>query len=416
MKIKELTNQEFDTFTSHYKEKSLFQTPEYGFVMNSQNYDSLFLGMTTDEGEIVAATLVLIERLKGFKYAYAPRGFLIDYQNKEMLRAFTVLIKKYLGKKDVIAVKISPLIIKTIHDIKAKQKVENKNYDEIFQNLKSLGYFHHGYNFYFEAMKPRYEAILDLQMQPEVLFQNFDKRIRTKIRSAVKNGIQIYRGSKVNLKYLYLHTKKKYPRDLKYYEACYEFFNKRKKIDFYYAKLDTQVYLKLVQKNYEEAEKKAIDIEQLVVQNSGKNTQKIINKKIKIDNDYDLAKKNLITATKLLREFPDGLPLASALVVKNQKEVYLLIDGFHTNYKSFNAKHLLLWKIIEKYSNEGFESFNLGGVSNPELVQNEFKGLNDFKLGFNPKVYEYIGDLELITNSALYFLYRNSPKKGIFKR
>ena len=93
------------------------------------------------------------------------------------------------------------------------------------------------------------------------------------------------------------------------------------------------------------------------------------------------------------------------------------MDGFDPNYKHFNAKHLLLWKLIEKFSQEGFKRFNLGGVTNPLLEKNPYKGLNNFKKNFGADIYEYVGDLELITNKTLYFMYRNAaPIRNMLKR
>ena len=72
---------------------------------------------------------------------------------------------------------------------------------------------------------------------------------------------------------------------------------------------------------------------------------------------------------------------------------------------------------MERYNNLGFKTFNLGGMTNPELDNNKYKGLNDFKIGFDSKVIEYIGDLELITNNALYFMYKNSFQiKNVLKK
>ena len=101
-----------------------------------------------------------------------------------------------------------------------------------------------------------------------------------------------------------------------------------------------------------------------------------------------------------------------------QDEAHLFLDGFDVNYKSVNAKHLLIWKLMEKYATEGFERFNLGGMSNPLLKDdNKYKGLNDFKLCFGAKAVEYIGDLELITNPILYAIYRNgSPFRKMKKK
>ena len=43
MQIKELTNEEFKKFTNKFNVKSIYQTVEYGFVMNHENYDTIFL-------------------------------------------------------------------------------------------------------------------------------------------------------------------------------------------------------------------------------------------------------------------------------------------------------------------------------------------------------------------------------------
>ena len=68
----------------------------------------------------------------------------------------------------------------------------------------------------------------------------------------------------------------------------------------------------------------------------------------------------------------------------------------------------MTWKLIEKYSKEKYKRFNLGGMTNPNLKNEKYKGLNEFKLSFNARCVEYAGDLELVTNNALYALYRNS--------
>ena len=58
--------------------------------MNTQNYTSVFLGLIDDYERIVAASLILIEKEGIFKYAYAPKGFLIDYSNKVLLTSYKI--------------------------------------------------------------------------------------------------------------------------------------------------------------------------------------------------------------------------------------------------------------------------------------------------------------------------------------
>ncbi len=417
MRLKELTNEEFNQFVNTYPIKSLYQTPEYAFVMNEQNYDSLFLGLIDDENHVVAASLILIEKLHGFKYAYAPRGFLIDYQNQTLLKTYTEELKRYLGKRDIIAIKIAPQIVKEIHDINHDITTPNQYYPIIFRNLTETGYYHLGYNNYFEALKPRYEAILDLDVPYYLLFKNFQKSFRTKIRSAVRKGVQIYKGKEEELGYLYLHTQKKYPRDLKYFQDCFHFFGKKNNVDFFYAKLNTHAFLLETQKQYEYYEQKSNQINDRIISNSGHNSLHLINQKITLDNQYEQAKKDLVLATNLLRDHPEGIVLASVLMIKHQNEVYMIMDGYDPKYKKFNAKHLLLWKVIEKYAKQGFQKFNFGGVINPTVKDNKYQGLNQFKLSFNSNIYEYAGDFELVTNTALYFIYRNAaPLRSILKK
>ncbi len=416
MVLKELTNEEFLEFSKSYNMKSIYQTIEYAHVMNKQQFDAMFLGLVDENNHIVAASLILIEKNGHFKYAYAPRGFLIDYCNQNLLEIFTQEIKKFLGKRNVIAVKISPKIIKNTYDVKYNVINKNNYYNNIFEQLKTSGYYHLGYNEKFEALKPRFEAIIDLDKPYYMIFKNFTKQLRTKIRGAEKNGIKIYKGTEENLEYLYLHTQKKYPRDLEYFKTSYQEFAKTNNVEFFYAKLDTETYLKVTQQKYIKQEEICGSINNEIMNNVGGNS-KSISQKLEQDKLLNQYKNELIYATKLLRDYPEGIILASALLIKNNEEVFLLMDGYDSTYKRLNAKHLLLWKLCERYCKKGFKKFNLGGMASIINTPKEYKGLNEFKLSFNAEVIEYIGDLELITNNALYFMYQNtSPIRNILKK
>ncbi len=404
MQIKELTNEEFKKFTNKFNVKSIYQTVEYGFVMNHENYDTIFLGLA-DKNDIIAASLILIQKRDKFKYAYAPKGFLIDYNDTELLKIFTVQIKKYLGKLGVIAIKLCPPIIKTKYSNKNEISYKNENYTKIFNSLTKLGYRHLGYNNYFEALKPRYEAILDLNLPYYTLFKNIKKTVRTKIRNAENIGIRIYKGDINNLDYLYIQTKNKYPRELEYFKNCYKYFSKENNIEFYFAKLDTVKFLKLCNRNFASQEEKCNKLN-----NELKNNKNLLKEKMENDILLDRYKSNLIYATRLLSKYPEGIVVSSALIVKNGKEINLLMDGYDTKFKRLNAKHLLIWKLIQKYSELNYEKFNFGGIVNPNIKDNKYLGLNEFKLNFNSNIYEYIGDFELVTNKILYFIYKSQSK------
>lgn len=415
MIFKQITNDEFTRFADEYDTKSIYQTTEYSFIMNKQGFESIFLGLFNN-GEIVAASLFLIEKLKGFKYAYAPRGFLIDYKNEFLLKEFTRGVKSFLGKNNVIAVKINPPIIKNIYDCNKKIIYSNPDFNNIFSNLKKSGYYHLGFNNGFEAIKPRFEAIIDLNKPYYNIFKNIKKEYRTKIRSADKNGITIYKGNHNSLKYLYLETQDKYPRDLRYYEDCYYFFDQKNLVDFYYAKLDINHFLKNLQSKYQLKLQESEQYNHNVIMSKNYNSKRNINKKILLESEANECRQKLINATNIMSNNPNGVIVSSMMTIKYGDTVYMLMDGYDQKYKSFNSKHLLIWKLIEKYTSEGYKKFNIGGLTNI-LSDTDLKGLTQFKLNFGAYVNEYMGDLELITNNAMYFIYRNArPIRFLFNK
>ncbi len=414
-KLKELTNDEFDEFSKNYNISTVYQTSQYALTMNNQDYDSILLGLVDSNNIIQAATLILITNNRKFKFAYSPRGYLIDYRNEELVTLFTSFIKEYLNKNNVVTLKINPPIFKTIYYIKENNIYKNNYYDHILNFLISLGYKHLGYNSYFEGIRPRFEAVINLESDEKDIFDNLKRELKTKIRNAKKTGIKIIKGNDNDLNILYDQIKIKYPRNFKYLEDTYKFFKKNNSIDFYYTKLDTVKYLQETGKSLEEKENEVLKINNKIQSNNSSN--KNISKKMNMDLDVYKYNKQLVEATKLLKEYPDGLITSSALIAKYKDEVTLLIDGHNKLYKNLNAKHLLIWELCKIYKKEGYKKFNLGGIANINIDDNKYKGLNNFKQSFNPYIIEYMGDLEIITNSSLYFMYSNSIAiKNIIKK
>ncbi len=415
MEFRELTNQEFINFITNCPLKSIYQTPEYGFIMHNQGFDSVLLGLLKDN-IVKAATLILIRKEEGFKYAYAPRGFILNYEDFDILKEFSNKIKNYLGKKGIMGIKINPLVIKAIYDFEGQMLYNNPKYELMFQTLKHNGYYHLGYNNFFEALKPRFEAIIDLNKPINELFKNVKKEYRTKIRSAIRNGIKVYKGDVNQLNKLYEFTKDKYTRDLNYFKDCYGFYSKRNMIELYYTKLDTKFFLEVTQKKLNYYEQQSNYLNSLIIKKTKVNNKKIITKKISTDKYLNQYKNELINATNLLRQYPEGVITSCALIIKQDNEISILVDGYDNKFKKYNSKHLLIWQIIDMYKKMGYVKFNLGGMSNMSIDSKKYAGLDEFKLGFGAKMYEYAGDFELVTHKRNYNLYRNYvPLKNLIK-
>ena len=404
MYIKELTNEEFSTFASSFPYKSFYQTPEYAFVMNHEKNEKFLLKLINNK-YIITKTQIR----KGFKYAYTPRGYLINFNDYNLVEEFTKLLKEFLGKKDIVAFRINPMIIKSIYNNNKEIIYQNKQYDSIFEQLIKLGYNHQGYNDYFETIKPRFESIRNIDRDSNEIYNNIDKNYRKKIKNAIEDGIHIYKGNFNELKYLYEQSKYKYPRSYAFLQDIYKHYDEKGMVDLYYAKLNTEEYLINSQKEHEQLESETNELNYKIMEDIHKDKSKLINKKLTSDSLLNKYENKLITATSLLQDHPNGIVLASIMIIKYYGTVYMFMDGYDMNYRYLNAKHLLLWKVIEEYSKKGFKKFNLGGISNL-TKEDKYKGLNEFRMNFGSCAIEYAGDFELVTNNTLYFMYKKASQ------
>lgn len=401
MQIREINKNELDNFLTTIPH-SLYQTEEYAKTMEKQGFNIKILGLD-ENGNIIGSTILLISKKMGFTYAFAPRGFVIDYNNFELVNKFTTEIKKYCKKNGIVAIKLNPRIIREINGN------TNNNYKEICANLSKLKYSHMGYNDFFESFKPRFEAIIEIKAK-EAMFNNIKKEYRTKIRSAIDNGVEIHKGTYDDLEYLYLQTEKKYPRDLLYFRYLYYFFSQNKKIDLFYAKLDCKKLLNKFRILYVKQEKICSEIDKAIKLN---HSNKLTALKIEADNLLGKYHNQLSNATKMVQKNPEGIIIASALFIKESNEVYMIMDGFDKKYKRYNAKHLLIWEVLNYYKN--YKYLNLGGMTS--LKEDKYKGLNNFKMNFGSSCYEYVGDLELVCIPSKYFLLKNAmPYQCLLKK
>ena len=342
MQLKELTSETFDNFAISFSPNSPYQTSFYGETMVKEGFNPMYLGLI-DNDNIVAATMILVKTDGKFKYGYVPRGYLIDYSNTLLVNEFSKQIRKYLSNKGVVAIKLSPNIVKSIFNSKYEVVTPNSNYNNIFNNLMGLGYNHLGYNMLFEAYKPRYEAIIDLNNDIYTLFNNMSKEYRTKVRSAEDNGIRIHKGTDKDIETLYNQAKNKYPRSLEYFKNLYNNFNKKGLIEIYYAKLEPNVYLKKNQIEYEKDDIASYNANEGVLRSTMK-SDFILDRKMKADKALMISKAKLSDAVNLMNKYPDGIIVATVLVVKMNDTVTVLMDSFDRKYSSFNAKHLIIWK------------------------------------------------------------------------
>ena len=410
MKIITLDEKAFDKFASTHKYRNYYQTSAYGRTKKSNGSNIHYIGIIDDYNNILGASLLLYKEVfMNYKIAYAPRGFLIDYTNVNNLTEFTNRLKKLLGKQGYMLIKIDPFIPINIRNNKGKIININNESNIILANLKAAGYEYLGANLFFENQKPRFEAIVTLNHDIKEIYQSFDKKVRQKIKKAIRNGIEIYKGNIEEINLFYELIKKKYNKPINYYTDLYNNFTNN--IDLYFAKLNTETFVVTSRMQYEKEietnNELAIKIQTTINNNSKK---KLINEKMESDKLVNTYKKNLVWATKLLKENPQGLIVGTALNLCYDNVCYLIIEGFNQDFKSLNPNYLIKWKMINDYKNRNFKYIDLNAVSGEFTKITKYTGLNEMKLGFNSLVTEYIGEFDLVISPLPYNLYKNLNK------
>lgn len=410
MEIIQITKEEFDNFAENYEIKNFYQTGSYGALMDRHSFDDYYLAMKDESGNYKAATLILIKKeLLGYKWGYCPRGYLIDFNDFNLLETFTKLLTQFLNKRNFMFVKIDPYIIYKSRDKKGNV-IPGVDNSKIVDELIHIGYEHTGFNLNFENLKPRWNAVTTTN-STENLFSRFTKEIRNKIRKADKMGIEILEGDASSVKQFYSLVDKKHSRKLNYYLDMMEILGKKDMIKLYFAKLDTAKYIEKSKTLFEAEEKRNNEINQELEENiNSNNTNNIIKRKMASDILLNNCKQNVINATNLYKEYPSGVIVGASAIIKYNKEIFFLIDGYKQEFKRYCPNHYLKYQIMDFYRKEGYTRMHLNGISGDFNKSSAFYGLTRFKLGFAAEIEEYIGEFTLVINKGKYKSYQNASK------
>ena len=390
MMIKSLTSVEFDNFADNHILSSFYQTSKYALLMGEHGYDFEYLGYFDSNDNIIAGSLILLKKIKGkILYGYAPNGFLIDYTDEELLKDFTRDLKEYYYQKNVAFIKLNPLIAIGSIDNKTKETLynENRKIRDILANAKYLKLKN---NLYFESSLPRFNGLVDLST---ITPNQYTKNTRNKVNKAIKRGLIFEKGKEKQLETYLKLMPKEYNKEDYFYRDLYTIFTKDNSIDIFLVKIDYEDYLINARIEYDrEIEKNTSYNEKLI----NESTEENINIKMNSDRIILSYKNDILEGTKGLKENKDFY-IAGALIIKHNNVVTIYSSWYDKKYLKFNANYFIHHKLIEYYKNN-YKFLDLNGMTGDFTHRNPYYGLNRFKFGFNPNVYEFIGEYDLIIN------------------
>ena len=411
MKIVTLSPEQFDKFAQNHRYRNYYQSSAYGNVMVKFGYNIHYLGIVEKPNKLIGATLIIYKEIfMNNKIAYAPRGILFNYEDKDQVDKMTKKLKALLGKQGFMLLRMDPYIPETIRDPFGNTVNFNNQATTIISNLKKAGFSYKGKTKFFETEKPRWEALVLLNRDDREIFARFDKRTRNKIRKATSNGIKVFRDTDKDINGLYQIVKKKTPNPLAFYKEMLKNF--KDNIEIYYAVLSTEEYTinsrRTLEQEQERNEQLNAIIQDMTLDIKERNNY--LNQKMESDKLLNTYKNNIVAATELLKEHPEGIKIAAAMVITYDNAAYVFVDGVKEENSSLNANYLLKWYMIQDYNSRGFKYLNLNAIVGEFEKKNAYSGLNEMKLGFNTTVTEYLGEFDIVLNNFSYNLYKSFNK------
>lgn len=392
MKMIEISKEKFEEFANKNPYSNYCQTANYGMVMSETGFDYSFVAYTTNDLEILASGMFLTKKIgKRYYYAYCPKGFIIDYNDTELVKKFTRNLIRYYKRKKIIFLKINPEIpIATIDYKNNFERITNENLT-ILDNLKSLGFKKRKELAPLELLQPKLTALVNLK---DYDVNKLDKKVRSNILKSETNGLELEVADGTKIEVLYEFIKNMKDRNVSYYRNIYNSFKRNELADLLLVKVNYETYLINAKKRVEEEQ---IKNEELNARLRTDTSEKNLNEKMNSDKALEQYKQDVIYATEGMKK-NEVTYIAGAIVIKYKDKTSIFIAGVDKKYNYLNPNYFLHHKIFEMYKKD-YDMCDINGIAADFTNESKFKGLNRFKIGFNPEIVEYIGELDLVVNN-----------------
>lgn len=390
MRFKEITEDEYRKFWEKSDQRTFLSAPEIAHLRKDGR--TFFFGAFEGK-KMVAGALVRGTRRRFGKYDYyAPRGFLGDFENKDLVAFFVEKLKAELKKRNGCIFRMDPNVMLKIRDIDGNEVLDNKDNTAVVEHLKSLGFKRSKH--IDDVSQVVWEFVLPVKGKTrDELFEDFGVHTKKRIKQALEFKIETKDLKKEELGDFFAILedtagRKKFGiRDREYFDKMYDEFSKRKEVQFVSAILNPKRAISKLEKELKKEE-----------QIKPKNAQE---KKSHVDRIKTLNAK-MKKIREMFGEEDKDYTLASGMFMLVKPEILYFCGGNAGKYMKFDGQYVLQWEMIGRAINEGFERYNFYGI--PENINEHPKnyGVYAYKRGFSGHVEEFIGEYEMPLSVAYY--------------
>ena len=389
MKMLEISKEKFEDFAKNYPYYNYYQTENYALVMKESGFDYNFIAYTDNDEKILAAGMFLTKKItRNYYYSYCPKGFIIDYNDSDLVRRFTNNLKKYYKRKNVILLKINPEIsIATINSKNNFERKTNSNID-ILEDLKKYGFKKRKETKPLQLIEPKLYGTINLK---DYDITKLDKNIQYKIEKSENNGLEIELSDESKIDIIYNLIKYNDKKDINFYKNMLINFKKYNQADLLLVKVNYESYLINAKKKVEEEQIRNDELNESLKNDMSSD---ILSEKMESDRILEEYKKDVVYATQGLRKNEETY-IAGALVIKFENKISIIALSKDENYNYLNQEYFLYNEIINMYKDE-YEILDINAIADDFKEDSIYTEYNRLKLEFNPTINESIGEFDLV--------------------
>jgi Uncharacterized protein involved in methicillin resistance len=378
-----LGKDEFNTFVNDKIGGSFTQNYAWAkFKENNGGIRSYLVGMEDDEGNLVAASMLLYAYKRKIKNVYAPSGPVLDYGNEKIVKTFFEYLTDFVKKLGAEVLEIEPAYV--IREYNKKIEV-TKEYDEsIVKTLESIGFNHLGYVGQVAGYQLRYTSIIDLSKEQDELIGGFAKDKKKLLNRNEKYfKIKVEDAELDDLVYLekfrrQLSEKKDFKLESNnYYRDCYLTFKEYEDARIIKAVINFKEIKKTI------TEELKVLKEELKTSKKPKDVENVINSlEQKLLEIADFSKKH---------ENEDDIIVGIGLIVYVGKRATYIYEHTDKELGNFGIPTIMLNELITDSKERGCIEFDMLGLPNPNYKDNKNYSITEFKISFGGNIIEYVG-------------------------
>lgn len=410
MEFLQLKEEEFVAFADTHPLRNMWQTKEMAETRRIRGFDIYYVGVK-EEGKIIAGSMIsTIPLFMGYKYAQALRGYLIDFNNFELLDFFHNNVVKFLKDKKCLKLRIDPYLEYCQRDLDGNPVEGGFNNQPVVDHLAKLGYKHNGFTRGIDlGVEPRWMYTIPYKgLSADELFKTFERNCQRSIKNTEKFNVTVRELQREDL-HLFMdvmkHTEERREfegRDETYYTMMYDVYSKNDNIKFLYCEENLVDYLGILNKDLQAQEKIEADaLKRLETQNS----KKMRNKLNEAQNQITQLHKKIDSIEALRKEKGDIIVLSSGVFFTYGRETICLMSGVYDEYMQFASPFAMHWKMMKEGIEKEQDRYNLYGISGIfEKEANDY-GVYLFKKEWNGEVNELLGEFDYIFHPSINNLY-----------